>query len=116
MKFMKIFTACTTAFAAIAGGAAKAVEFADRMVHYREFRAAEKRAKVIRTVLMVLGGILLVLFVPYKVRIEKNGDYEIRTLVLKMSRKTEPNDLESAEDELELGLDEVDENVEVLES
>ena len=114
MKFMKIFTACTTAFAAIAGGASKAVEFCDRMVHYRQYREAEKRAKVIRTVLLVLGGILLVLFVPYKVRIEKNGDYEIRTLVLKMSRKTAPND---AEAELDLGLDEdVDTDVELVEA
>ena len=115
MKFMKIFTACTTAFAAVAGGASKAMEFVDHLVHYREYRAAEKRAKVIRTVLLVLGGILLVLFVPYKVRIEKNGDYEIRTLVLKMSRKTEPNELEES-DELDLGLEEDNENVEVLEA
>ena len=115
MKFMKAFSVFTTAFAAIAGGASKAMEFADRLVHYREYRAAEKRAKVIRTVLLVLGGILLVLFVPYKVRIEKNGDYEIRTLVLKMSRKTEPNELEES-DELDLGLEEDNENVEVLEA
>ena len=113
-KFVKFFSAFTAIFAGLAGGAAKCVEFCDRMVHYREYRAAEKRAKVIRTILLVLGGIMLVLLIPYKVRIEKNGDYEIRTLALKLSRKTKPNDTES---ELELGLDDLDvDNVEVVEA
>ena len=113
-KFVKFFSAFAGIFAGVATGASKCVEFFDRLVHYRERRAAEKRAKVIRTILLVLGGVLLVLLIPYKVRIEKNGDYEIRTLALKLSRKTKPNDTEA---DFELGLDDVDvDNVEVVEA
>ena len=63
----------------------------------------EHWALTLCTVLLILGVVLVVLFFPYKIRIEKNGDYEIRTLLLKMHRKTKPNELE--ESDLDFGMD-----------
>ena len=103
MRLVNFFSACASAFNWMAGGTSKIVDFFDRAIHYREYREAERRAKIVRTILLILGVVLVVLFFPYKIRIEKNGDYEIRTLLLKMHRKTKPNELE--ESDLDFGMD-----------
>ena len=103
MNVVNVLTACAAIFTKLAGGAGKLVELFDRIVHYREYREAERRKRIIWTIVIVLAAVLVVLFFPYKIRIEKNGDYEIRTLLLKMHRKTKPNELD--EFDPEFGMD-----------
>ena len=49
-----------------------------------------RRIAVFRTMLCVACGVLAVVFFPYRVRVEKNGDFEIRSLMLRIYRKTTP--------------------------
>ena len=51
---------------------------------------AVRSAAVFRTMLCVACGVLAVVFFPYRVRVEKNGDFEIRSLMLRIYRKTPP--------------------------
>ena len=56
-------------------------DYADRLIHKKEYERRAKRRKIFWTVtLSVLGGILVVLFFPYRFIVKRNGDFEIRTL------------------------------------
>lgn len=108
MKFSKIVKKFVSIGAAVAGLGASAVDFADRIVHYREYRKAEKRRKVMRVIFITVGAILAVLFIPYRVVIKPDGEYEIRTLLLRVSRKNR-TDLPGADDSFDIeGVDEVE--------
>ena len=43
--------------------------------------------------LSVLGGIIVVLLFPYRLKVKRNGDFEIRTLLLRVYRKRENQDV-----------------------
>ncbi len=68
----------------------KVADAADRMLHYKEYRRQKRVAAVFRTMLCVACGVLAVVFFPYKIRVEKNGDFEVRSLMLRIYRKTPP--------------------------
>lgn len=86
-------------------GFGKLVEKADRIIHKKEYEKARRRAAFWRTILWVSAGALIALFFPYKISVEKNGDFEIRTLLIRVYRKTPPYNIavESSESDEELG-------------
>lgn len=80
----------------------KALDTADRMIHREEYEKARKRSLACKIVLGVSAGVLLVLVFPYKVVIEKNGDFEIRSLLLRIFRKSTPDEVTDGEGACEL--------------
>ena len=70
------------------------INFADRVIHRKEYKRRAKARKRFWTILLsVTGGILLVLFFPYRVIVKKNGDFEFRSLLLRVYRRTEEYDI-----------------------
>ena len=71
-----------------------ALDYVDHIVHKKEYERRAKRRKIFWTVtLSVLGGILVVLFFPYRLIVKRNGDFEIRTLLLRVYRRSEDYDI-----------------------
>ena len=71
-----------------------AVDFADHLIHKKEYERRAKRRKIFWTVMLsVLGGIVVVLFFPYRFIVKRNGDFEIRTLLLRVYRRSEEYDI-----------------------
>jgi uncharacterized membrane protein len=58
-------------------------------VSRKEKEKKAKKRKIFWTVfLSVVGVILVVLFFPYRFVVKRNGDFEIRTLILNVYRKS----------------------------
>lgn len=93
MKIAKVIKNVMKAGTAVVGFGAKALEFADRIVHHEEYERKRKRARVIKIVLCVIGGVVAVLLFPYKLVVKKNGDFEIRTLLLRVYRNADEYEL-----------------------
>ena len=71
-----------------------AVDFADHLIHKKEYERRAKRRKLFWTIfLSVLGGIVAILLVPYRFIVKRNGDFEIRTLLLRVYRRSEDYDI-----------------------
>lgn len=87
MKTVKIFKKVASVGTAIAAFGSKAIDAADRLIHYKEYKEAKRRRKIRNIIIGVCIGVLALLFVPYRVVINPNGEYEIRTLLLHISRK-----------------------------
>ena len=52
-------------------------DYADHLIHKKEYERRAKRRKIFWTVtLSVLGGILVVLFFPYRLIVKRNGDFD----------------------------------------
>ena len=69
-------------------------DFFDRLIHKKEYERRAKRRKIFWTVMLsVLGGIVVVLFFPYRFIVKRNGDFEIRTLLLRVYRRSEDYDI-----------------------
>ena len=67
-----------------------AMDFVDHLIHKKEYERQAKRRKLFWTILLsVLGGIIVVLFFPYRLIVKRNGDFEIRTLLLRVYRRSE---------------------------
>lgn len=65
------------------------VGYADRLIHYKEYKRKARRRRVIWTVILsILGGIVAILVFPYRLIVKRNGDFEVRTLLFRVSRKT----------------------------
>ena len=70
------------------------IEFADHVIHKKEYERRAKRRKLFWVIfLSVLGGIIVVLLFPYRLKVKRNGDFEIRTLLLRVYRKRENQDV-----------------------
>ena len=99
---MKNFAKFAASIVSLGGKAvelcSKVTETVDHVIHRREYEKAKKHARVFRIMLGVAGGILAVLFFPYKIIIEKNGDFEIRSLLMKVSSRTQPYNLPDSGD------------------
>lgn len=87
VKVLSVFVKLGERAASLFG---KVVDAADRLLQYKEYRRQKRVAAVFRTMLCVACGVLAVVFFPYRVRVEKNGDFEIRSLMLRIYRKTTP--------------------------
>ncbi|MBE6585486.1 MAG: hypothetical protein E7645_03040 [Ruminococcaceae bacterium] len=96
MKIAKIIGTLASAGAAVVGFGTKALDFADHIIHRKEYEALaakKRRNRIIGITLGIIGGVVAILLFPYKFVVEKNGDFEIRTLLLRIYRKTEDYDL-----------------------
>ena len=67
-----------------------AVDFADHLIHKKEYERKAKKRKLFWTILLsVTGGIAAILLFPYRFIVKRNGDFEIRTLLLRVYRRSE---------------------------
>lgn len=87
MKAAKILKKVATVGTSIAAFGATVIDGADRIIHYKEYKAAKKRRKIRNIIIISCVAVLAILFIPYRVVINDNGEYEIRTLLLRISRK-----------------------------
>ena len=97
MKFAKLIASVASVGSAIVGFGSKAIDFADHVIHRKEYEALEaqrkRRNRIIAITLGIVGGVVAILLFPYKLVVEKNGDFEIRTLLLRIYRKSDEYDL-----------------------
>lgn len=93
MKIAKIIKTVASAGTAVVGFGAKAMDFADHIIHREEYEAKKRRNRIIAITLGIVGGVVAILLFPYKLVVEKNGDFEIRTLLLRIYRKSDEYDL-----------------------
>ena len=88
------------------------LDYVDHLVHKKEYERRAKQRKLFWTILLsVVGGIIVVLLFPYKLIVKRNGDFEIRTLLLRVYRRspdyaipeggTDGFDIEAAEEEVD---------------
>ncbi len=98
-KLVKLLTACTSFGGKIVDLCSKSTDAMDHIIHYKEYQKAKKHAAVFRVMLCVAGGLLAVLFFPYKIAVEKNGDFEIKSLLVRVYRKTTPYEVPEGGDE-----------------
>ena len=80
------------------------VDFADHLVHKKEYERKAKKRKIFWTIfLSVVGGIAAILLFPYRLIVKRNGDFEIRTLLLRVYRRSEDYDIPAGgNDEFEI--------------
>ena len=89
MSIFKAFKVVTKVGEKIVSAFEKAVDFADHIIHKKEYERKARKRKIFWTILLsVVGGIIAVLFFPYKLIVKRNGDFEIRTLILNVYRKS----------------------------
>jgi len=70
------------------------LDYVDHLIHKKEYERRAKRRKLFWTIfLSVLGGIIAVLLFPYRFIVKRNGDFEIRTLLLRVYRRSEDYDI-----------------------
>ncbi len=107
-KIIKTISKAGTVGSAVVKFGNKALDTADRIIHRKEYEQARKRALACKIVLGVAAGVLVVLLFPYKVVVEKNGDFEVRSLLLRIFRKTPAYEVpEGGSDEFDiLGMEE----------
>ena len=66
----------------------KVADYTDHLIHKKEYERRAKRRKIFWTVMLsVLGGIVVVLLFPYRFIVKRNGDFEIRTLLIRIYRR-----------------------------
>ena len=104
MSIFKVFKAVAKVGEKIADVFENVVDFADHVIHKKEYERRAKRRKIFWTILLsVLGGIVVVLLFPYRLIVKRNGDFEIRTLLLRVYRRSEDYDIpEGGNDEFDI--------------
>ena len=91
MKALKIITAV---FSMIKGGISLVEKLMTGSARRKERERKAKRRKIFWTVFLgAVGVTLAVLFFPYKLVVKRNGDFEIRTLLLRVYRRSEDYDI-----------------------
>ena len=88
MKIFKMFKAVAGVGEKVADGFTSVVDFADRIVHREQYARARRRRVVWTVILAVAGGIIAVLLFPYRIIVKKNGDFEVRSLLLRVYRRS----------------------------
>ncbi len=94
MKIFKVFKAVASIGEKIVDGFENVVDFADHVIHRKEYERKAKHRRIFWTVfLSVAGGIIAVLLFPYRVIVKRNGDFEVRSLLVRIYRRTEDYDI-----------------------
>lgn len=94
MSIFKVFGALTKVGGKIVDVYEKVLDCADHLIHKKEYERRAKKRKLFWTVfLSVVGGITVVLLFPYRFIVKRNGDFEIRTLLLRVYRRSEDYDI-----------------------
>ena len=116
MSIFKAFKAVAKVGEKIVDLFENAVDFADHIIHKKEYERKARNRKIFWTVfLSVLGGIVVVLLFPYRLIVKRNGDFEIRTLLLRVYRRSEDYDIpEGGSEDFEIA--EAVEDVDALEA
>ena len=104
MSIFKVIKAVAKVGEKLADAFENAVDFADRPLHKKEYERKAKKRKLFWTILLsVTGGIIAVLLFPYRLIVKRNGDFEIRTLLLRVYRRSEDYDIpEGGSEEFEI--------------
>ena len=104
MKIFKVFKTVAKVGEKLVDAFESVVDFADHLIHKKEYERKAKRRKIFWTILLsVLGGIVVVLLFPYRLIVKRNGDFEIRTLLLRVYRRSEDYDIpEGGSDSFEI--------------
>lgn len=101
-KLLKVLSVFATVGEKLATAGGKAIDALDHLIHYKEYRRERRVAAVFRTMLCVACGVLAVIFFPYRIKIEKNGDFDIRSLALHIYRKTDGYDIPEGNEEFDI--------------
>ncbi len=104
MSIFKVIKTVTKVGEKLVDAFENAVDFADRLLHKKEYERKAKSRKLFWTILLsVTGGIIAVLLFPYRLIVKRNGDFEIRTLLLRVYRRSEDYDIpEGGSEEFEI--------------
>ena len=103
-RIMKVLSFFVTLGEKVAGAVGKVAEAADHLIHYEDYRREKRVSRVFRVMLCVACGVLAVVFFPYRIKVEKNGDFEIRSLMLRVYRKSDPYDVSVGEGDGEFDI------------
>ncbi len=116
MKLIKVFKVVAKLGSKVVDLFEDAVDFCDRLIHRKEYERRAKHRKLVWTiVLSIAGGIIAVLLFPYRVIVKRNGDFEIRSLLIRIYRRTEDYEIPAGgSDEFEIAA--ADEDADALEA
>ncbi len=89
MKLYKTCKSLAKTGGKIAGAIATVGFFFDHLIHRKEYARKKRRKTALLIILGIFIGTLVVLFFPYRFIVKKNGDFEIRCLLLRVYRNTE---------------------------
>ena len=116
MSIFKVVKAAAKVGEKLVDAFENAVDFADRLIHKKEYERKARNRKIFWTIfLSVLGGIIVVLLFPYRLIVKRNGDFEIRTLLLRVYRRSEDYDIPEGGSE-DFDIAEAVEDVDALEA
>ncbi len=117
MKVFKVFKVVASVGEKIVNAFGHVVNFADHVIHRKEYERKERRRKVFWTVLLsVAGGIIAILLFPYRIIVKRNGDFEIRSLLIRVYRRTEDYSIpEGGSEDFEIADAEADEDIDEIE-
>ena len=94
MSIFKVFGAIAKLGGKIVDVYEDVLDRVDHIVHKKEYERRAKHRKLFWTILLsVVGGIAVVLLFPYRFIVKRNGDFEIRTLLLRVYRRSEDYDI-----------------------
>lgn len=66
-----------------------AIALADHFIHRQEYARKAKKRRILWTIFIsILSAIVAILLFPYRLIVKRNGDFEVRTLLFRVSRKT----------------------------
>lgn len=112
MKIFKVLKAVGKVGDKIVDAFENVMDFADHLIHKKEYEAKARKRKLFWTLLLsIVGGITLVLLFPYRLIVKRNGDFEIRTLLLRVYRRSDDYDIPTGGNdsfEIEAAEEEVD--------
>ena len=116
MSIFKVVKSVAKVGEKLVGAFQNVVDFADRLIHKKDYERKAKRRKLFWTIfLSVTGGIIAVLLFPYRLIVKRNGDFEVRTLLLRVYRRSEDYDIpEGGSEDFEIAG--ADEEIDALEA
>lgn len=116
MSIFKVFGAIAKFGGKIVDVYEDVLDYVDHIIHKKEYERRAKQRKLFWTILLsVVGGIVVVLLFPYKFIVKRNGDFEIRTLLLRVYRRSEDYDIpEGGSDSFD--IEAVEEDVDAIEA